>query len=194
MAMTSTELLDEVRKITHTNLEYLKKKFAHLSDEQKLWRPTENSWNIQEIFAHLNEYARFYHDAFNTRIARTKFRNPRELFLSSPLGRSAWNSMKLGRAHNVKRKFKSPRAFNPAVEISLISGQDIADFQAGQQELLGIFDQAQQVNIRRVKVPISISKIIRLRLGDALLYVVYHNERHMQQALNVLAHPKFPRK
>jgi len=192
--MTSTELLNEVRKITHTNLDYLKKKFSHLSDEQKLWRPTESSWNIQEIFAHLNEYARFYHDAFNTRIAKTKFREPRESFVSSPLGRSAWNSMKLGNARNVKRKFKAPRAFNPAIETSLISGQDILDFQTGQNELLEIFGRAEQVNLRRVKVPISISKIIRLRLGDALLYVVYHNERHMQQALNLLAHPQFPRK
>jgi hypothetical protein len=39
---------------------------------------------------------------------------------------------------------------------------------------------------------ISISKIIRLRLGDALLFVVYHNERHVQQAKNLLKHPKFP--
>ena len=52
---------------------------------------------------------------------------------------------------------------------------------------------SEKVNIRKVKIPISISKIIRLRLGDALLFVVYHNERHVQQALNVLNNPNFPK-
>jgi hypothetical protein len=59
--------------------------------------------------------------------------------------------------------------------------------------LIHIFDLSSTVNIRKVKIPISISKIIRFRLGDALLYVVYHNQRHFQQALNILNHPKFPK-
>jgi hypothetical protein len=50
------------------------------------------------------------------------------------------------------------------------------------------------VNLRKVKIPISISKIVRLKLGDALLFVVYHNERHMYQALSILSHAKFPKK
>ncbi|MFN5911333.1 MAG: DinB family protein, partial [Bacteroidota bacterium] len=58
---------------------------------------------------------------------------------------------------------------------------------------LSIFELARSVNIRKAKIPISISKIIRFRLGDAFLYVVYHNERHLQQAINILDHPRFPK-
>jgi len=57
-----------------------------------------------------------------------------------------------------------------------------------------IAESAATVNLRKVKVPISISKIVRLRLGDALLFVAYHNERHMQQMLNLKKHPNFPKK
>ena len=63
-----------------------------------------------------------------------------------------------------------------------------------EHELLEIIEKAEKVNLRKVKIPLSISKIIRFRLGDALMYVIYHNERHMQQALNVLANPNFPKK
>ena len=192
--MTSSELLEEVRKITQANLDSLKKKFSHLSIEQKIWRSAENTWNVQEVFAHLNEYARFYHEAFLTRISKTRFTEPKENFLSSPLGRSAWNSMKLGNAKNVKRKFKASRAYNPSIETSLVDGNDIERFRTGQEQLLEIIENARNVNIRKVRVPLSMSKIIKLRLGDALLYVAYHNERHMQQALNVITHPKFPKK
>jgi hypothetical protein len=113
--------------------------------------------------------------------------------MSSPLGKSAWKSMKLGNANNVKRKMKSPKNFNPSFDINLMNGQDIAGFEKDQMELLNILTHAEEVNLRKVKVPISISKIIRLRLGDALMFVIYHNERHMQQALNIIEHKSFPK-
>lgn len=191
--MTSTELLTEVRSITQANLEVLKTRFVGLSDEQIKWKPLENSWNIQEVFAHLNKFAAYYHETFKKCIQKTRFKIPSENFISSPLGRSAWASMKLGNANNVKRKFKAQRLNNPMFEKSLISGQDTQDLMNHLNELNHIFDLSSTVNIRKVKIPISISKIIRFRLGDALLYVVYHNQRHVQQALNVLNHPKFPK-
>src|SRR5690606_19371681 len=140
------------------------------------------------------EYARFYHAAFNRRIEKTRFREPKEHFVSSPLGRSAWISMKLGNAKNVKRRFNAPKAYNPSVTPGLVTGNDTAELLKGQQELLQILEKAATINIRRVKVPISISKIVRLRLGDALLFVAYHNERHMQQALNLMKLAQFPKK
>lgn len=101
--------------------------------------------------------------------------------------------MKLGNLQNVKRKMKSPRSYNPVFHPEIVNDSAINDFQEGQNELLGIIRDAAAINIRKAKIPISISKIIRLRFGDALLFVVYHNERHVQQALNLIDHPKFPK-
>jgi hypothetical protein len=192
--MTTIELINELKQITLTNIELIKKKFSHLNDQQKNWRKDNESWSINEVFAHLNEYARYYHPTFASRIEKTRHNEPKDVFISSPLGRSAWKSMKLGNAKNIKRKFKAPRNYNPTNSVSLVSGKDIEDFEKGQHELLTIIDNSAKVNLRKVKVPISISKIVRLRLGDALLFVIYHNERHVQQALNILAHSKFPKK
>lgn len=102
--------------------------------------------------------------------------------------------MQLGRASNVKRKFKAPKGHNPSIEARLVSGTDVQDFLASQQELLEIVEKSATVNVRKVKVPISISKIVRLRLGDALLFITYHNERHLQQMLNLKTHKNFPPK
>lgn len=192
--MTTIQLIEELKRITQTNIDLLKKKFSHLNEQQKNWRKDNDSWSLNEIFAHLNEFSAYYHPAFTSKINRTRFTEPKDIFISSPLGRSAWKSMKLGNAQNIKRKFKSPRAYNPLNNPELVSGKDIETFQNSQHELLDIIDKAATVNMRKVKIPISISKIVRLKLGDALLYVVYHNERHMQQALNVLNHVKFPKK
>lgn len=192
--MTTKQLIEDIKSITSSNLEVIREKISCLNEEQKSWKPTEISWNINEIFAHLNEYSKFYHSNLKTRIARTRFTTPRLSFISSPLGLAAWQSMKLGNARNIKRKFKSPKLFNPTFEVSLLTGNEVSDFEKSQIELLEIIEKAEKVSLRKVKVPISISKIIRFRLGDALLYVVYHNERHVQQALNIINHPNFPKK
>ncbi len=190
--ITSSQLLHEISVITRNNILLVEEKFNSLSNNQRIWRKDKNSWNINEIFAHLNEYAQYYHKTISEKIKKTQFREPRELFISSPLGRAAWKSMKLGNARNVKRKMKTPRPYNPLFHPELIKGQDLETFAEEQKLLLQIVQDATQVNLRRVRIPISISKIIRLRLGDALLFLVYHNERHVQQALNVINNERFP--
>jgi hypothetical protein len=192
--MYTKDLLEEVRDLTLSDLELVNKKLVYLNDEQLSWKPSENVWNIKEILAHLNEYAKFYHTAFIERIAKTSFKSPGEVFISSPLGRSAWKSMKLGNAKNVKRRFKAMRSYNPSTESSLITGNEIATIQIELNEFLKIIELSANVSLRRVKIPISISKIIRLRLGDALLFVTYHNERHFQQISNLMALRDFPKK
>ena len=188
------ELIEELVEITQANYDFIKKKCFHLSQEQLDWRPNASTWSTTEVLAHLNEYAKFYHASFKDRLEKTKFKGYREQFISSPLGRSAWKSMKLGRANNIKRKFKSPRNYNPIFHKELIKGYEVNTFLLGQQELIENIRNAREVNLRKVKSPISISRIIRLRLGDAMLFVIYHNERHIQQIKHLLAHPKFPKK
>jgi hypothetical protein len=192
--MTTQWLLTEVATITERNIQLLKGKFSNYSQAQLSWKPNEGTWSLNEVFSHLNSYATYYHSAFLERIEKTRFRSPRENFASSPLGRSAWQSMKLGKQNNVKRKFNAPKAYNPTVNPSMVNEQEVQDFLKAQHELLTVLEKSIAVSLRKVKVPISISKIIRLRLGDALLFVAYHNERHMQQAINLTKHPKFPRK
>lgn len=190
--MTTNELIETLTSITNKNMEDVKSRVSGLNDVQLQWRPSDSSWNILEVLAHLNEYARYYHHTFLKKIENTRFRNTKEGFVSSPLGRSAWKSMKLGNARNIKRKFKAPKGTNPFNDKKLLEGDQVNDFVKFQNELLTIIENASHVNLRKVKIPISISKIIRLRLGDALLFVVYHNERHVQQIMNIVNHPKFP--
>jgi uncharacterized damage-inducible protein DinB len=191
--MTTQELVDKLTNITNQNIENVEGKIIGLTDEQLNWRPNETTWSVNDILAHLNAYASYYHAAFLKKIDSTRFTNTKEKFISSPLGRSAWKSMKLGNLKNIKRKFKAPKGYNPLVDREIAEGDQRPSFKASQEELLRIIGKSSQVNMRRVKIPISISKAIRLRLGDALLFVIYHNERHVQQALNLINHRNFPK-
>ena len=165
--MTTSELIKTVSGITQENVDTINKLVGKLSDNQLKWRPNPGVWNVSEVLSHLNEYSRYYHPTFEKKIKNTRFTSTKEAFISSPLGRSAWKSMKLGNAKNIKRKFKAPKGYNPSLDSSLITEREFEDFIKHQEDLTGIFELAQNVNLKRVKIPISISKIVRLRLGDA---------------------------
>jgi hypothetical protein len=66
-------------------------------------------------------------------------------------------------------------------------------FVENQTALIDLLNAARNVNLKKVKIPISISKIVRLRLGDAFQFVIYHNERHMQQIKRIIEQPDFPK-
>ena len=192
--MTTKELLQSAREITQENIDYIQKSIVKLSENQINWRPNPGVWSISEILAHMNEYSHYYHPVFKRRIENTRFNSTKEDFISSPLGRSAWKSMKLGRLNNVKRKFKAQKGYNPTIDPSLVKGNEVDQFLLLHTEFFEVIDLAENVNLKRVKIPISISKIIRLRLGDALLFVTYHNQRHLQQIKNLRESRNFPKK
>jgi len=62
----------------------------------------------------------------------------------------------------------------------------IKEFLEQQQQILRILEVSKNIDLTGTKTAISISKLIKLRLGDTLRVVIYHNERHIQQANNAL--------
>ena len=127
-----------------------------------------------------------------SRIETTRHDMPKEKYISSPLGTAQIKSMKLGKANNIRRKLKSPKMHNPKFHPELEEGNQIELFLDFQAEILEISKYAGDVNMRRTKIPLAISNRIKLRLGDALLYISYHVERHLQQIKNIKLDPKFP--
>lgn len=190
--MTTTDLIQIATRITQANIELINSSVKKMSEGQLNWKPSATSWSVNEVLSHLNEYGKYYHPVILRKIENTRFTSTKEAFLSSPLGRSAWKAMKLGNARNIKRKFKAQKDYNPTIDPSLLDGEQVNVFENQQKDLLSIIEKSTTVNLRRVKIPISISKVVRLRLGDALLFVVYHNERHMQQIINLQNSPNFP--
>lgn len=188
------DILNELLRITEENVQVVEKITKKISEKQLSWRPNPGIWSVGEILAHLNSYSNYYHPVFLSKIESTRFNQPQETFVSSPLGRSAWKSMKLGKKKNVKRKFNAPKNYNPSVHPELVKGNEVETFLASQIELKTILEKAKDVNLRKVKIPISISKIVRLRLGDALKFVIYHNERHIEQLRTLHSHVNFPKK
>ncbi|WP_461442386.1 hypothetical protein [Maribacter sp.] len=59
-----------------------------------------------------------------------------------------------------------------------------------QEQLLNLLDKSKEIDLNKPKTAISISKWIKLKLGDTLRVVVYYNERHIVQANKILDEKK----
>ncbi len=170
----------------------VKENFSHLSNEQLYWKSNEKSWSIANIFEHLNAFYRYYIPVFNGKIANTRFNQPTENFTSSPMGRAAYRSVKLGKVNNVKRKLKSRKEYNPIFNDSLRSDNPITEFLDYQEQFKELLEKAKQVDLRKTKCPLSLRPVVKLNLGDSLLYLAYHTERHIYQAKHILDRLKTP--
>jgi len=79
---------------------------------------------------------------------------------------------------------KTPKEMNPIG--STLSKETLNKFISDQHDMISLLENAVKVNINKTKTSISISKLIKLKLGDTFRFVIYHNERHILQALRAL--------
>jgi hypothetical protein len=88
------------------------------------------------------------------------------------------------------RKAKTFSAFEPHPALDDVTILD--RFLAHQQELRDLLRRADGVNLNRVKLSSPAVRLLRFRIGEALMMLVRHQQRHLQQALRVLERPGFP--
>lgn len=164
----------------------VKNHFESLSAEQLNWQPSEKNWSVAQCLEHLNAYYRYYIPVFKGKIANTRFNESIDFFSSSPMGRAVYRSVKLGKVNNVKRLLKSRKEYNPLVNSSLVSDNVIEEYLNFQDEFIEVVKSIDMIDYRKTKCPLSLRPVVKLNLGDALIFMTYHNERHIYQAKNVL--------
>jgi hypothetical protein len=186
------ELLDRLTTLTSSLSDEVKLEFGQLSSAQLNWRPKDKSWSIAQCLAHLNAYYRYYNPVFNGKISNSRFTKPGKFFTSSPLGTAVARSVKLGKVKNVKRKLKARKEYNPSVNKSLSTKNALEEYLEHQNDFLELLNSSMKVNLRKTKCPLSLRPVVKLNLGDALIYMAYHNERHIEQAKRLKLSPNFP--
>jgi hypothetical protein len=139
-------------------------------------KPTPESWSALECIEHLNRYGHFYIPEITKRLTAAPSGNKDTTYASSWLGNFLAESLLPSKGG----KMKTFKVMNPIN--SQLSKESIAEFLSQQKEILLLLETAKVVDMKKVKTSISISKIIKIRLGDTFRTVIYHNQRHLLQA------------
>lgn len=157
--------------------------FRLLQPEILQWRQHSGAWSILECLEHLNRYGDFYIPELDRQIRAAAKKGGGDIYFRPGLLGDYFAKMML--PGEKMKKMSTFKSMNP-LHTNLSTGV-ITIFIQQQEQLLDLLDQAEGVDWNRTKTAISISKWIKLKLGDTFRVVIYHETRHLQQARAVLA-------
>ncbi|WP_276134626.1 DinB family protein [Polluticoccus soli] len=149
-------------------------------------QPATGKWSVAQVVEHLNSYNRYYlpemEKALNDGIAKRMLFVPR--FKSGWFGNYFTNMMLPKADGKIANKMNAPTDHVPAADLD--AEKVIAEFVAGQQKMLQLLQASAKTDIGKLKVPISISRFIKLKLGDTFRFVIAHQKRHFVQLAKTL--------
>lgn len=144
-------------------------------------QPGEGKWSIAQVIEHLNSYGRYYLPLIENPIRKSHHKAD-ELFTPGLLGDYFTKSMLPKSDGRISNKMQTPKAHRPSVDID--SKKVIDEFLKQEYLLLELLEKAKQTDIGRIRIPISIAKFIRIKLGDTFRFLIAHHQRHFVQIKN----------
>lgn len=179
MVSTSKQLLQDLLELTRENINTVES-FKKQPITSLNWKKAPESWSVLECIEHLNRYGDFYIPEITQKIENAKHNNT-EVFKSNWLGKYFSKSVAYNESLNKMKTFKSMNPVNSKLNI-----QTLEKFIARQHQIIDLLNKAKLVSLDKTKTAISISKLIKLKLGDTFRVLIFHNERHIKQAEKVL--------
>ena len=178
--MKQSELIADLKARTHQLISEAEG-FKRLSVEQLNAKPSPESWSVLECLEHLNLYGDFYLPEIEGRILSAQKVQGDPDFKSGWFGEKTVKDMlpKNGKV-NKMNTFKTKNPLN-----SDLSEATIDRFIKQQQGMLRLLDLSASVHFEKVKTKITLP-LIKFKLGTTFRFVIYHNQRHLWQARNIL--------
>ncbi|MBC8153396.1 MAG: DinB family protein [Bacteroidetes bacterium] len=174
---TSQELQQRIRTVLAT----VERDFRPLTDDQMRWKPASDSWSITECLQHLNLAEQFYIRQLQHHVGRIGVQQvaPTDQTLESDfVGRT----LRWIIDPQTTLKFPAPGVIRPRRASDLDVANVLRQFVELQTLLLTLLDKAVYLDWNGQKVPTLFGSWLKIKLGDVMLMLVAHTERHINQA------------
>lgn len=172
--MDSTILIEEIIVATNSHI-LTAEKLKEKSDIELNWKQNSESWSVLECLEHLNLYSDFYIPEI-TKVISNSNSNHRSEFKSGLIGGYFVKSMLPKKQLNKMKTAKDKNPINSKTDKSAIDR-----FISHQYNFLKLLEASKNVDLNRIKTKISITTLIKLRLGDTLMFLNNHTLRHLMQ-------------
>jgi hypothetical protein len=156
---------------------------AELSDLQLAWRPPDGGWSIAQVFEHLIISDASYLERMRAMVDHGK------------RGDTPWKPT-FGGGLLIKtvspanrRKTSAPRIYRPPAEPR---ARVVEAYLALRTNFLELIERADGVDLRRNRMVSPVTWLMRPNLGDAIMVLTVHTQRHLQQIDRIRARADFP--
>lgn len=147
-----------------------------------LEQPGPGRWSVIQVLEHLNSYGLYYLPALKKGLMNGG--GAVKTFRPGWLG-NYFTHLLQPQEGMVKNKMKAPKGHRPAFHVD--AQPVIETFLQQQHQLLELLELAKQKNIGSIRIPVSLTKLIRLKAGDTFRFFIAHEQRHFVQIKNTLA-------
>lgn len=183
------ELAVDVRRIKES-AEY----FKNVDKNKMVYSPEKGKWSIVQILEHLNAYNRFYLTEIEKNLSIISYdKNP--WFQPGFWGEKFTRMMKPKNVFEIKNKMKTSKkySFPNSLNVETV----LNEFLEHQDKLLHFLELAKKSDLNKIHIPLTITNLIKFKLGDVFRFLIAHEQRHLIQARNTLkkvgvATDKFP--
>lgn len=160
--------------------------FQNLPEDLLLQPAADGGWSIAECFAHLNSYADFYVPRISKALDYALAAAESDNFKNSFLGRYFINMMDPGRGN---RKYKAIKRHRP---VSVVNPHAIVSvFIQHLENIIGLLKKARGKNLLKKSIATSLSPWLKINSGDAMWFLLIHNQRHLEQARRNLSFSRY---
>lgn len=180
--------LEEYRRQTEAIKIDAEKLLSGLSDADFNWTPQPGRWSIAECIDHLNTTGRQFLPVLDRMIEEGR---ARKLFAKGPFKHGFLGNWVVRSSEPPpKIKFKAPKLFRstPAQALAEVGPA----FMELQEQLLKRIEEANGLNLSRIKAPSPVTKLLKISLGQWLAMILAHERRHLWQAWQVKNDARFP--
>lgn len=171
------ELIGSLQQDVQETLQQLEQ-LQQVPREVLLQQPEPGKWSMAQVLEHLNGYNRFYLDVIEKGLTHNNY-PVRQNYKAGWFGDYFTKMMQPRKDGTIGNKMSAPKAYNFGPDLD--EERVLNEFRHGQQHMLALLDKARTADVGRIKVPISISKLIKLKLGDVFRFLIAHQQRHFLQ-------------
>lgn len=180
-ALDTSLVLEELLRQSEQQISLVIAQYQTMAPARLSHQPRPDSWSAAQCLAHLNFYGRFYNPAIEKAIREAENESrPAPHFKPGWLGAYFTRLMLPDPRTRSIKKMKAPKKAIPTAQPD--PAATVAEFIEHQEKLIGLIRLATGVNLNKVRVPVSLSPFIRLRLGDIFRFLTAHTQRHLDQA------------
>ena len=183
--MKSENFLKERETETQEIIDIVNQEFSVLSLHQLNTKPAPDKWSIAECLAHLNLTLNIYIPQMLKVVEQSeKYGKQKENFSYSAIGKLAFKAMLPKSDNTIGFKMKTFKRLNPE-RSAINAAKTISEFLEFQNQIIQIIHGLKNTSLTKPKIITAAGPIIKMNIGDALHFMVAHNQRHIIQAQNV---------